>query len=74
MVNPPNSYPVLENSYKGQYPFRLGTTSFIYPAGYADNVTLIGPCVDEIELLFFESLGSDISTLKKRDTFAGNIS
>jgi len=50
-------------SYKGLYPFRLATTSFIYPAGYADNVEAIGPFVDEIELLFFETLTGDRSAL-----------
>lgn len=41
--------------YKHLFPFRLGTTSFIYPADYATNVEKVGPYVDEIELLFFES-------------------
>jgi sugar phosphate isomerase/epimerase len=40
---------------KGRYPFRLGTTSFIYPAGWAQNVARLAPIVDEVELLFFES-------------------
>ena len=40
---------------KGRYPFRLATTSFIYPAGYAANVGMLAPYVDEIELLFFQS-------------------
>lgn len=40
---------------KGRYPFRLGTTSFIFPAGWAENVGRLAPYVDEIELLFFES-------------------
>ena len=48
-------YPSLPKSYKGVYPFKLGTTSFIYPDGYAQNVTMLGPYVDEIELLLFES-------------------
>ena len=47
--------PRLTKSYKNRYPFRLGTTSFIYPRGYAANVALLGPWLDEIELLFFES-------------------
>jgi sugar phosphate isomerase/epimerase len=38
-----------------QYPFSLSTTSFIYPAGWAENVARLGRCFDEIELLFFES-------------------
>lgn len=45
----------LPKSYKGIYPFRLGTTSFIYPDGYVPNVTMLGPYLDEIELLLFES-------------------
>jgi sugar phosphate isomerase/epimerase len=47
--------PVLPGSWKKRYPFRTGTTSFIYPAGYAENVARLGPHLDEIELLMFES-------------------
>jgi sugar phosphate isomerase/epimerase len=46
---------VLPQSWKHRYPFRLGTTSFIYPAGYRENVIRLGPYLDEIELLMFES-------------------
>lgn len=45
----------LPRSYKKRYPFRIGTTSFIYPAGYVENVARLGPHVDEIEILMFES-------------------
>ena len=48
-------YPALPKSYKGLYPFKIGTTSFIYPDGYTQNVAMLGPYVDEIELLLFES-------------------
>jgi sugar phosphate isomerase/epimerase len=48
-------HPALPKSYKGLYPFKIGTTSFIYPAGYTQNVTMLAPYVDEIELLIFES-------------------
>ena len=48
-------YPSLEKSYKNHYPFRLGTTSFIYPESYIPNVKMLGPYLDEIELLFMES-------------------
>jgi sugar phosphate isomerase/epimerase len=51
--------PILAKSYKGRFPFRLGTTSFIYPDGYAANVALLAPYVDEIELLMFESRSVD---------------
>ncbi|MDY6792111.1 MAG: cobamide remodeling phosphodiesterase CbiR [Thermodesulfobacteriota bacterium] len=37
------------------YPFKIGTTSFIYSDGYVPNVTMLGPYIDEIELLLFES-------------------
>ncbi|MDX1709053.1 MAG: cobamide remodeling phosphodiesterase CbiR [Desulfobacterales bacterium] len=48
-------YPSISKSYKGVYPFRLGTTSFIYPDHYVPNVKMLGPYLDEIELLLFES-------------------
>jgi len=47
--------PVLKKSYKKQYPFRLGTTSFIYADHYLPNIKKLGPFLDEIELLVFES-------------------
>ena len=60
MLNDPsNSYPVLSKSYKGVYPFKLCTPSFIYPDHYVPNVKLLGPFVDEIELLLFESAPAD---------------
>ena len=60
MLNPqPNSYPSLTKSYKGLFPFKIGTTSFIYPDHYIPNVKMLGPYLDEIELLFFESQGPE---------------
>ena len=47
--------PGLSESYKNRFPFRLGTTSYIYPRGYVGNIERLGPWLDEIELLFFES-------------------
>ena len=41
--------------YKHCYPFRLAAPSFVYPADYLTNVKRLGPCLDEIELLLFES-------------------
>ena len=40
---------------KAFYPFRLAATSFTYYDSYAANVELLGPFVDEVELLIFES-------------------
>ena len=47
--------PTLDRSFKGKFPFRLGTTSFIYPDDYVPNVRRLGPFLDEIELLLFDS-------------------
>jgi sugar phosphate isomerase/epimerase len=46
---------LMPTSLKNRFPFKLGTTSFIHPAGYSDNVRRLAPLVDEIELLFLES-------------------
>jgi len=37
------------------FPFKIGTTSFIYPDSYAQNVEMLAPYLDEIELILFES-------------------
>jgi len=60
-MNDSIAYPHLTKSYKGAYPFKLATTSFIYPGDYISNVKMLGHYVDEIELLLFESI--DIDTL-----------
>ena len=54
-----HEYPTLTKSYKGMFPFKICTTSFIYPDHYIPNVKMLGPCMDEIELLLFESQGVD---------------
>ena len=54
-----HEYPALFKSYKGLFPFKICTTSFIYPDHYIPNVKMLGPFVDEIELLLFESQGAD---------------
>ena len=53
-------YPSLKKSYKRRYPFKICTTSFIYPDHYIPNVMMLGPYMDEIELLLFESQGPDV--------------
>ena len=58
-------YPALPKSYKGVYPFKLGTTSFIYPDGYTQNVTMLAPYVDEIELLIFESSPDSLPSIQE---------
>ncbi|MCI0613086.1 sugar phosphate isomerase/epimerase [bacterium] len=39
---------------KNAFPFRLGTTSYIYPGEIIPNVELLGDFLDEIQLLLFE--------------------
>jgi len=41
------------------FPFRLGTTSYIYPDYIVPNVAKLAPFLDEIELVLFESEGQD---------------
>lgn len=53
-------YPQLPKSHKNAYPFRISAPSFIYPDDYVPNVRMLGPFLDEIEILCFESLGSSL--------------
>ena len=48
-------YPSLPKSYKHVFPFKIAATSFIYPDHYVQNVDMLAPYLDEIELIFFES-------------------
>jgi sugar phosphate isomerase/epimerase len=61
----PPEYPTLTKSHKGLYPFKICTTSFIYPDHYVPNVRMLGPYMDEIELLLFESQGTDALPSRK---------
>lgn len=45
---------------KQSWPFRLGTTSFIYPDHIIPNVRKLGKNFDEIELLIFESIPEQV--------------
>ncbi|HAJ26831.1 MAG TPA: hypothetical protein DCG53_06230 [Syntrophus sp. (in: bacteria)] len=51
MLIPSSSLPLL----KGRFPFRLGTTSYILPDAIVPNVLFLGPLLDEVELVLFES-------------------
>lgn len=42
-------------SYKKKFPFRVGCPSYIYPADILPNVIRLAPCMDEIEIILFES-------------------
>jgi len=43
------------NANRIQYPFLLGTTSYIIPESIIPNVRMLAPLVDDIELVLFES-------------------
>jgi len=48
-------YKPLRKSYKGFFPFKVGTTSYIYPDNIIPNVRMLAPYLDEVELVIFES-------------------
>lgn len=52
----------LSKSYKSGFPFKLATTSFIYPDNILPNVRMLSPFVDEIELILFESRRESLPT------------
>jgi len=49
----------MRNHYRGRFPFKLGTTSYIFPDEIVPNVVSLAPFFDEIELVLFESEGPD---------------
>jgi len=46
-------------SYRGKFPFKLGTTSYIFPDHILPNAARLAPFFDEIEIVLFESEGQD---------------
>ena len=58
-------YPSLLKSYKHAYPFKLCTTSYIYPDHIIPNVKMLAPYFDEIELLLFESNPDSLPTMQQ---------
>jgi sugar phosphate isomerase/epimerase len=50
---------LLLKNYRGRFPFKLSTTSYIYPDEIVPNVARLAPYFDEIELVLFESRGQD---------------
>ena len=63
-------YPAPPRSYKGVYPFKIGTTSFIYPDHIIPNVKILGRYLDEIELLLFESTPDSLPSKEEITTLA----
>ncbi len=46
-------------NYRGRFPFKLATTSYIFPDEIVQNVFRLGRFFDEIELVLFESKGQN---------------
>ncbi len=63
-------YPSLLKSYKHAYPFKIGTTSYIYPDHIIPNVKMLAPYLDEIELLLFESNPDSLPTMQQINELA----
>jgi len=63
-------YPFLSKSYKHAYPFKIGTTSYIYPDHIIPNVKMLAPYLDEIELLLFESNLDNLPTSQEINELA----
>ena len=66
-------YPQLPKSYKNAYSFKISAPSFIYPDDYIPNVQMLGPFLDEIELLCFESHRSSLpssATIRELESLA----
>jgi sugar phosphate isomerase/epimerase len=58
-------YSSLSKSYKDAYPFKICTTSYIYPDHIIPNVKMLAPYLDEIELLLFESSLDSLPTMQQ---------
>ncbi len=65
------SFPPLPK-FSAAHPFRMGTPSYVYPADILPNVEALGPYVDDIELVLFESekAGNGFSNIPSEDTIA----
>ena len=70
----------LSNSYRRRFPFRLATTSFIYPDRILPNAMRLAPYLDEMELILFESKNlpdreeiSDLSALQDKQGLSYNV-
>ncbi|MEW6328335.1 MAG: cobamide remodeling phosphodiesterase CbiR [Thermodesulfobacteriota bacterium] len=70
----------LFKSYRGIFPFRLATTSFIYPDRILPNAMRLAPYLDEMELILFESKSlpdreeiSELSALQDKQGLSYNV-
>ena len=57
-------HPPLPKSYKGVFPFKIASPSYIYPDNFVQNVEMLAPYLDEIELILFESSPESLPSIK----------
>ncbi|MDQ7837558.1 MAG: cobamide remodeling phosphodiesterase CbiR [Thermodesulfobacteriota bacterium] len=74
------NYSKFSKSYRRRFPFRLATTSFIYPDRILPNAMRLAPYLDEMELILFESKNlpdreeiSDLSALQNKEGLSYNV-
>jgi sugar phosphate isomerase/epimerase len=74
------NYSTFSKSYRRRFPFRLATTSFIYPDRILPNAMRLAPYLDEMELILFESKNlpdreeiSDLSALQDKEGLSYNV-
>jgi len=74
------NYSTFSKSYRRRFPFRLATTSFIYPDRILPNAVRLAPYLDEMELILFESKNlpdrveiSDLSALQNKQGLSYNV-
>jgi sugar phosphate isomerase/epimerase len=69
ITNKRDHYQQLCKSYRGLFPFRIATTSYIHPDHILPNVRMLLPYLDEIELILYESVnpptGAEIDALSR---------
>ncbi len=70
----------LYKNYRGIFPFRLATTSYIYPDHILPNASWLSSYLDEMELILFESKNLPtreeilaLSTLRNKQGFSYNV-
>ncbi|MCG6893602.1 MAG: sugar phosphate isomerase/epimerase [Desulfobacteraceae bacterium] len=53
-----------------RYPFRVATTSYVHPCGYAENVELLAGWVEEVEVVLFEGSKEALPSEAEMETMA----
>lgn len=68
-MNPPLQ-PTGDAQPHGRYPFRVATTSYVHPCGYAENVKRLAGWVEEVEVVLFEGSADALPSEAELETMA----